>query len=93
MPVLTRQRVRTRPVKYGHMLYVVLTLTQLESYFATIQKKKTSGNKDPCIDLENSNICFLFLQQRGVVHGEKGTYRRLGSPYDVLCTSCNANAC
>lgn len=38
MPVLTRQRVRTRPVKYGHMLYVVLT--QLESYFATIRKKK-----------------------------------------------------
>lgn len=56
-------------------------------------EKKASGKKDPCIDLENSNLCFLFLQQRGVTHGEKETYRRLGSPYNVLRTSRNANAC
>jgi hypothetical protein len=56
-------------------------------------KKKASGKKDPCIDLENSNPYFLFLQQRGVAHGEKETYRRLGSPYNVLRTSRNANAC
>lgn len=49
------------------------------------KKKKASDNLDPCIDLENSNLCFfLFLQQREVVHGEKETYRRLGSPYDSV---------
>lgn len=48
------------------------------------KKKKASDKIDPCIDLENSNLYFLFLQQRGVVHGEKETYRRLGSPYDSV---------
>lgn len=80
MPVLTRQRARrTRPVKHKY-------IDKACKFFRALRpkKKKASDNIDPCIDLENSNLCFLFLQQRGVVHGEKETYRRLGSPYNSV---------